>query len=136
MTNLTGVARTNYFPVKDDAAFRQAMGEFEVEVVEEPIEGVPHFAVFDTTNGGAWPIDKEGMGGKLIPVCFYDTVAEHLPDGAIAVFMGVSYMNTRSVHGHALAIDNAGNRTKIQLDDIYDQIKVKWGREVGQKVQY
>ncbi len=135
MNSVMGIARTNYFQVKNADEFRRAMNDFNVQIVEEPIQGVPHFALFDTINGGTWPLDKEGMGGKLIPVCFYDTVAEHLPDGVIAVFMGIAYDSTRAICGHAMAIDNAGNRTKLELNDIYDQIKAKWDREV-EKVQY
>ena len=138
MTTMQGIARTNYFRVKDIKAFRDSMNRFDVEVVEEPVNGVPHFAVFDTTNGGSWPVDVEGMGGKLIPVIFPHEISAHLEDGEVAILMGVSYERTRSLRGHALAIDNAGTVRKIELDDIYDEVRLTWGLTVEEsgKVQF
>lgn len=138
MSTMQGVARTNYFRVKDIKAFRDSMNRFDVEVVEEPVDGVPHFAVFDTSNGGSWPVDVEGMAGKLIPVIFPHEISAHLAPGEIAILMGVSYEKTRSLRGHAIAIDDMAVVRKIELDDIYDEVRLKWGRSVeeSEKVQY
>lgn len=135
MPNMLGIARTNYFRVKDIAAFQKAMDKYDVEVFQEPINGVPHFALFDTFNGGAWPSDVEGMGGKLIPVDFPRVVSEHLEVDQIAILMGVSYEGTRSVRGHSLAIDHTGETILVELDDIYAKAHAKWGRPV-EKVEY
>lgn len=138
MATMQGIARTNYFRVKNGAAFRASMDRFDVQIVEEPIDGEQHFAVFDTINGGIWPIDVEGMGQKLIPVSFPHLISEHLLAGQIAILMGISYEGTRSMQGHALAIDATGSIVKVELDDIYEKVRLDWGRTVAEseKVQY
>lgn len=56
MANWVGASRTNAFKVADEAAFKSAMQHFEVTVREhKEQDGSTRFALFSTTDDGAWP---------------------------------------------------------------------------------
>jgi len=138
MANYYGSARTNYFRVKDMAAFDKALENVpDIEVVRENIppysaEGiVPEGFDF----GGVGVLVSDGDCGGF-PSQFYDDendvdveldlgtlIAEHLQDGEVAILMECGAEKLRYVVGWAEAINNKGERKFIQLGDIYDLAK-------------
>lgn len=128
MSNWIGTARSNYFKVRDEAAFREAMGEIGVDVMEghdDATEGM--FAVTpnaDYSDDGGWPsyrYDEETDDDIEINVA--DTVAQHLAPGYVAVFMQAGAEKLRYVDGYAEAVDHTGERVSIVLADIYGKAR-------------
>lgn len=120
--NWIGSARTNYFRVKDFAAFAAAMAPFDVRVLKRE-ENPPSFGLTATTDGGDWPsFDEEGED-----IDFIEVVRAHLQDGEIAVFMTIGAEGMRYLAGHACAVNSAGERVDVDIDDIYEAAKLKFG---------
>jgi hypothetical protein len=117
-----GSARTNYFRVKDAAAFVAAMEPFDVCVLkreEDPL----FFGLAATTDGGDWPsFDEEDED-----LDFVETVRVHLQDGEVAVFMTVGAEGMRYLTGYAIAVNSVGERVDVDIDDIYEAAKLKFG---------
>lgn len=116
MANFEGVARSNYFKVKDREAFEAALEETGVEIWPGvgPNEGRvalgfpdPSFIVYRSDA-----YDEEADVPEM--------VSAHLAEGEIAVFMMVGYEKMRYVVGFALAVDSTGKSVEVNIDSIYD----------------
>lgn len=127
--NVTGIGRTNFFRVVNDAKFKAVMERYDVEVVEKAIDGHMHYAIIDENSGGLWPSDVENAEQELQDVYFPNVVAMHLVDGEVVVFMAISNEGTRSVAGSAVAINNKRERVVVSLDDIYLRAASRFGHE-------
>ena len=127
MANWYGVVRTNYFRVKDVAAFEAAFANYDVEVIEDSEGRVGLVG----SSEGYWPdvvVDYEN-GPTDIDFDITEAVAEHLLDNEVAVFVGSGAEKARYVTGYATAINAAGERLGISIDDIYGLVKQQWGVE-------
>lgn len=126
MANWTGVSRTNYFQVKDVAAFIEEMERYPVDLLEsKQSDGSTHYGLGAESNEGSWPITDENDE----EVDFPSIVANHLADGEVAVFVSAGSEKSRYVTGHACAIDNTGQSVHISIDDIYIKAKEVFGSE-------
>ena len=123
--NAEGVARSNYFKVKDEAAFRKALDGVNVRVVDDD----EHFALI-SNDGFGWPSEvwKEGED-DCEEIDVVAILREHLADGEIAVFMQAGHEGQRACWGHAIAFDNTNTFVEIMLDDIYALAKQKFGKK-------
>lgn len=123
MANWNGVSRSNYFAVQDIEGFKAEMAPLEVEVLESD-ERPGYFALFSADENGGWPnYDAETDNTFDLDAI----VAPHLADGQVCVFMCSGAENTRYVTGDALAFDNTGEVIYLNLNDIYDLAKAKFG---------
>ena len=119
MANETGFARTNYFRVKDQDAFRQFVescaGEVTIVTKDKDASLIALLA-----SEGYWPstrIDEETDEEQ--DIVFLDEVANHLADGQICIVMEAGFCGGRYCYGEATAFDNAGRQTNVSLADIY-----------------
>lgn len=121
MTNYISSCRSNYFEVKDAQAFKKEMES--VPEVEVEMSGTwPNvFCLFVVHHDGAgWPVYKYNeVTDKWDEFNIFNTVARHLVDGEVAVFMEVGSEKLRYLIGYALAINNKLESREISLYDIY-----------------
>ncbi len=128
MANWYGLSRTNYFKVKDTAAFIEAMSKFSELSVNEEENGFCLCAEGD----GYWPtaiFDAEG--NDIEELDFIEYVRPHLAEGQVAIFATAGHEKARYVTGHAFAImnDERGSTLDINIDDIYHMVHGTWGIE-------
>jgi len=119
MANYYGSARSNYFKVKDEAAFKEAMDELpDIEVHGSPEKG---FCVL-VANGdsGGWPSYVFDEDYNDIEIDVPSIVSEHLLDDEVAIFMESGAEKLRYIVGYAEAINNKGERESISLNGIYE----------------
>lgn len=128
MAQYTAIARSNYFHVKDVAAFEDDMANYEVEVWHRDDDFV---GLTPTTEYGSWPDGSynEDMD-EYHEIDFPAIVATHLVADSVAIFMEIGNEKLRFVRGVAEAINAAGERAVISLDDIYEAAK-NLGSEVS-----
>jgi len=114
MANYYGSCRSNYFRVKDGAAFESLMAQIpSIEVAKE--KDSTYTVLGDCPDGGGWPqwdIDDNEIDLPLI-------VAEHLIEGEVAVFMESGAEKLKYIVGYAEAINSRGERVSVRLTDIY-----------------
>jgi hypothetical protein len=116
MANYTATARTNYFSVRDVAAFAAALpGDL---TIARNAHG--QVAVLAQTDGGAWPTATyDDVVGDFRAFDIADLIAEHLLDRQVAILMEVGSERMSYVVGVAVAINSSGERRMVSLDDIY-----------------
>lgn len=149
MTSLVAIARSNYFVVKDRAAFEADLAAYGIgndiitTTAAEP--GTEQIALLGRDESG-WPdfdediiadrleLDYEFQGRDMVyigadgkPVELpskYDSimalVGAHLADDQVAVFFEVAYEGMRSVSGISVAVDSEGETVIVDLDSIYE----------------
>lgn len=124
-------SRTNWFDVKDEAAFRAALKPFEniVEIATRSGDDKLMLSAEDNDEG-TFPSAYFDENNKCQEVVFHDLVAEHLADGEVAVFISAGADKLRYVSGSAIAIDNTLKTVDIYLSQIYDKAKEAFGRDV------
>lgn len=116
MANYYCSARSNYFRVNDEAAFRIWAASHEVEIVTSP-KHPGMFALLANTESGAFPwYDDENDAERD----FAAELSRHLAEGSVAVLLEAGAEKLRYIHGHAIAIDAEGEREQLFLDDIYE----------------
>ncbi len=126
MANYYGSARSNYFHVKDEAAFEKDMGELIGIDVRKHTNDASLFCILgDDADGYNWNvlvIDDEDSG-DYESVDLPAEVAKHLPDNEVAVFIEAGSEKLRYIFGNATAINNKGDAVVIALSDIYARAK-------------
>jgi hypothetical protein len=120
MANYYGNARSNYFRVKDDEAFIDAMENIpSIELIHE--ENGTFVILGDDPDGAGWPswaYDEEN--DTDIEIDLPAVVSEHLADGEVAIFMESGAEKLRYIVGYAEAINNKGERREVSLNSIYE----------------
>ena len=126
MANYYATARSNYFAVKDETAFRKWAARIGLNIMEpdhhdKVAEGVPRFGITpgDEDNGG-WPnllhnaetddYDDIDVPGQL---------SVHLADDEVAILMEAGSEKLRYVSGSAVAVNNKGETASVNLGSIY-----------------
>ena len=125
MADWYGSARSNYFRVKDEAAFRKEAAGHGLDVWTSNVEGEASFMV--TPNGdlgdkGGWPTwyDTDD-DGKPIELDIVGALAKHLVEGEIAVLIEAGAEKLRYITGHTTAFNSTGKRVDLDLGDIYSK---------------
>jgi len=146
MANWYGSARSNYFAVKDEAAFRAWAAKRGLEVWEEmeekPADGKDPRKLFgvapdDAVNdSGGWPTVDFGADEDNDEVDLIAELAELIQDNQIVVFEQIGSEKLRYLNGHATAFNSAGERIDLDLDDIYDQAKRRFNVTAITLAQY
>lgn len=129
MANYSGAARSNYFRVKDDSAFEEAMASLPESATSQDDEG--RFMVMSTCpdTGGWVTLMEDEKTGEDIEVDLAAIISEHLADDEVAVLMEAGHEKLRYISGYAQAINARGERRTVSLADIYDL-----ARELGPNV--
>lgn len=128
MADWTGMARTNYFRVKDDRAFDKLLEEFGAEHQRRGDQyvlldqGVGWFSSLRVTTDPVTGDVTEDEDADLL-----EAVAEHLLEGEILVYMQAGHEESRYASGLALATDGK-KWLKIELADIYAKAKEVFGK--------
>lgn len=131
-----GVARTNYFRVKDKDAFLKMVGDFGnlhlkwVDSIHfDNSEPWQYVAII--SDDGYWPdyrynhdIESPELDNQID---FPKEVAKHLAENEVAIFTGAGFEGGRYVTGESLAINAKGEDLYINLNDIYQMVKNAWG---------
>jgi hypothetical protein len=127
MANWYGAARSNYFRVKDRAAFEAAMAAIEIDVWEKSDDG-RRVAICSRGDDGGWPTytcDEET--NEDIEIDLPQMLVPHLEDGEIAVLMCAGAEKLRYISGHANAVHSDGRIINLCLHDIYDRAQAEFG---------
>ena len=129
MANFSAHARSNYFAVKDLAAFREwakTLPHIEISVKEAGEHAGKVMIRQDGGDGcGAWPTfrytgqDQSESEDLDLPA----ELAKHLADGEVAVLEEVGNENLRYLSGHALAVNAVGKVVRVDLQQIYKLAK-------------
>ena len=121
------VSRTNWFRVRDRAAFDAALEPF-----------APMVRVYANEADGRLMVTAEGHPEGEFPTCDYVTgdpvefgavLAEQAVDCEIIVLMSVGHDRLRELAGYAQAFGTDGQHVELKLDQIYELAAAKFGRE-------
>jgi hypothetical protein len=134
MANYYEKARTNYFKVKDAAAFQKYLDLFGgIDLVVNEKTG-QYALIFDEEV--VIPIFYLNDDDEYIEVDFVSDVAEHLTDDSILVLQAVSSEKMRYLNGYAIAVNSKGEQVTVSIDDIYEMAKEKFGVNEISKASY
>lgn len=133
MANYYESARTNYFRVKDIAAFIAFMAtvpgsEYHASGDDKP----DSFCVLFTEDGvptARFLDEPNEAGDDYEEFDFMEELAPHLADGSIAVLQGSGHEKLRYVTGYSIAVDNTGKQVSVNIDDIYALAKKEFGEK-------
>jgi len=128
MANYYGACRSNYFEVKDDKAFEDAMSVVpNIDLLHET-DGT-WLILGDDPDGAGWPQWSYDDDDNETEIDLPAMVAPHLKDEHVAVFMESGAEKLRYINGYAEAVNNKGDRESVSLMDIYNLAR-KMGSEV------
>jgi len=121
MANYHSTTRSNYFQVKDDAAFEQWCRSLRLRQLKN---SKGEYAVFGGEDESGWPNFRRSESDREDQVIdFPQELSEHLHDDYVAVLMEAGHEAIRYVTGQAIAINSKGKSMVISLDDIYESAK-------------
>jgi hypothetical protein len=132
MANYYGKARSNYFAVTDEQAFREDIAKCNVHLLERTTEdGQTLFGVMDSDDDEmdtcmAWSADDDTDETEMTWGEFFQ---KHLADGWVAILMEIGSEKHRFLVGYATAYNNKGEERFIDLSNI-----VNLGKEIGENV--
>lgn len=135
MANYVGIARSTFFRVKDEAAFRAAIDEIPGLGIYEQSDAAGNqvFAIHAGDNdGGGWPewmIDEDTE--EDIEIDLPQTLGQHLADDSVAILMETGNEKMRYLYGAAVAVDSLGNVERLSLDDIFERAAQTLKGEAG-----
>lgn len=123
MANYYETARSNYFLVKDEDAFKKEC-EFigDSEVVTQERDGKTYYAILGSQEYG-FPVWLRDENEDEIEIDWTEFFKRHLADDQVAIVMGAGSEKMRYVNGWAIAYNNKGETKSVGLDDIYDLAK-------------
>lgn len=125
MANYVPFMRSNYFEVKDAAAFEAFCTKWDVELTrgggerrESPLYGF-------LANGemGLPPCYWDAAQDDFVEGEFVKELATHLADGWVAIIREVGYEKYRYLVGFTVAVNSKGEILEITLDEIYAKAK-------------
>lgn len=130
MADWYGTARSNYFKVRDNEAFKVFMQDLSSMITEyNDADNTWWIRADDYGNGGFdWTIYDEDFEPDD-SVNAMDEFASHLQEGEVAIFLEAGAEKLRYITGNALSIAWTGEITEISLDDIYKLVVKKHGVE-------
>lgn len=129
MADWYGSARSNYFKVRDNEAFKVFISSNLPSMIAEhdTTDNTWWIRADDYGNGGLnWTIYDEDLNSDD-SVNAIDEFASHLHQGEVAIFFEVGAEKLRYITGNALAIAWTGDITEINLNDIYELVAKKHG---------
>lgn len=135
MANYFAVARSNYFQVKDLAAFRDEAQLYNLTVRDATsprpqTQGLVMIHPDQDGDSGGWPgfVWDDDLEEE-VEFDLHGWVAGHLVEGQVAVLEEVGFEKLRYLVGVAVAVNGKGEIRSVQLGDIAEQ-----ARELGEFV--
>jgi hypothetical protein len=127
MANYTATARSNYFAVKDAAAFKDWCADRDLEVWDGSNENAARFAIAPSNDSdtGGWPELLDDDCNVTEDLC--EALAGHLVDGEVAVLLEIGNEKLRFLIGTATAIHSSGKRIDLTLGEIYTRARRAFG---------
>jgi hypothetical protein len=127
MANYYATARSNYFAVKDENAFREWAAALRLTVLEpthrdKVADGIRRFGIApgNGDDSGGWPTS---LYREETDECEEIDVSEqlfvHLADEEVAILMEVGNEKLRYLCGSAVAVNNQGKTVRLDLASIY-----------------
>ena len=125
MANYYGTARTNYFLVKDEEAFKAEMEKFEVTVISQKIDDQNLYGILDNDpDGGGMPWSfYNDETEEYDEIEWTEILGKHLADGQVGILMESGAEKHRYIGGYAVAFNNKGESRNVNLVDIYELAK-------------
>lgn len=124
--NYVEYARTNYFQVKDEAAFLAWAAQHHLEVTN----GAHGFALFPDPRGETG-FDLRRVSDEdedeVVDVDFHAELARHLQPHTPAIIITIGYEGRRYHVGTAVAVNHLGECISVSLGEIYDKVANQWG---------
>jgi sugar phosphate isomerase/epimerase len=127
MSSWYGTSRSNYFAVKDLAAFNAWVDELGMDVITSGhLVGITPGS---STDDGGWPSWRWAREADEddTEVDVAAELAAHLADGQVAVLISAGAEKLCYVSGYALAFDNTGKTVSVRLSQIYDLAHAAFG---------
>lgn len=121
MANYYATARSNYFKVKDVAAFEQWCALVGLESITDDTDQKLVGFLDGNPDGGGFPSSRYDDNDELVEIDLADELAAHLQDGQVAILMEGGAEKHRYIIGWALAVNSKGERKEVSLEDIYEQ---------------
>lgn len=127
MANYAASFRSNYFKVKDTAAFLMEINEkHEVDIVAKE-DRVGLFAS-SLTDDGTIPVRYEPEDeDQENPISIMTDIIPHLVENEVAVFFEIGQEKLRYLTGRAVAVHSSGETTSMDFNDIYKQAQEAFG---------
>ena len=130
MANYEATARTNYFGVKDEAAFREwarSLDQVDEVISKRQENGQTLFGLLFVESGmeDCYEVRvDDGEGGvRYEEGDMFSELASHLAEGHVAVLVEAGAEKSRYVDGFAIALNSEGDTRDIRLTGIYDLAK-------------
>jgi len=130
MANYTAAARSNYFRVKNQNAFRRWCDRLNLEILKPDEDGPqPFFAIAPSDDDtGCWPsLHPESDEEFDIP----HELALHLDPRDVAILMQSGHEKLRYITGFATVVRADGRTFSISLLDIYDRAREEFGQDLS-----
>lgn len=117
MSDVTGLARTNHFRVRNGRFFRAEMEAAGALVIEDRRDGETWYSLVaaPTSLHQAEPAAAEAAA----QLCIVDRVWRHLDERDVAVFVEVNFRGIEAPKGSAIAVNANGDTRRVHLDEIY-----------------
>lgn len=126
MANYYEKARTNYFKVKDFTKFREFIDKFSsIELVVEEQKG--GYALLFSEESGVPSQYYDEDTDDFIEVDFIYELSRFITDDSIAVIQAVGSEKLRFVSGYAIAVNSKNEQVSININEIYERAKEKFG---------
>lgn len=121
MADYYGVARSNYFKVKDVEALKKICEDFQLDILsrETPSGTFYGFGSYDFNS----IIVEDKPGGGEVERDVYDEVSSILEDDQVLIVMESGHEKLNYVSGYAHAVNAKGETVTLNLQDIYDKVK-------------
>jgi hypothetical protein len=118
MANYYGMARTNYFAVKNAMAFLEELEN--IPDLETAGNSDPNAVCLlsESESGWVWSYYDE-ESGEDIEVDWEGIFTRHLADNSVAIIMEIGNEKLRYLSGIAVAYNNKGETREVSLDNIY-----------------
>lgn len=120
MANWYGSARSNYFRVKDEAAFRALADRLQLGIWEEDGTIGKLFAIYPANENDGWPSSiRNEAANDWDETDVVDELAPHLADGQVAVLQCVGAEKLLYLTGQSIAFNSTGETVTVDINDIY-----------------
>lgn len=128
MANYYATTRSNYFRVKDTAAFEAWCADNSLEHWTDTKDGDTYHAISaDTGDSGGWPSQRyeedDDGAGDYVDINFDAELADFLDPRDVAILLEVGSEKLRYLVGVAVAIHPDGRTHHLNIGSIYDEAR-------------
>lgn len=121
MANYIGLARSNYFAVRDEKKWEAFCERFELEPITSHHTGTGKVLRGFICQGNGIPTDiYDEARDTWIEIDFAAELSEQIEPGWVAIIQEIGYEKMRYLIGFAIAINHQNEQTQINLGNIYE----------------